>query len=116
MKAALFNKNSVPPRPRWIRPRPSTAAQCSRRSRTWLNSLDGLARDSQALTAARNAKSAGRRSLAFARASRQAGKSGVLQELAAEQTYAQAQAALAAADAARYADTAALFQALGGGA
>jgi NodT family efflux transporter outer membrane factor (OMF) lipoprotein len=80
------------------------------------DALDGLARDAQAFKAAQTAEAAGRRSLAYARASRQAGEVGVLQELSAEQTYAQAQAALAAADAARYADTAALFQALGGGA
>jgi len=78
--------------------------------------LDGLARDGGTFKAAQTAEAAGRRSLAFVRASRQAGEVGVLPELSAEQTYAQAQAALAAADAARYADAAALFQALGGGA
>jgi NodT family efflux transporter outer membrane factor (OMF) lipoprotein len=78
------------------------------------DSLDGLARDDQTFKAAQSSAAAAARSLAFARASHQAGEVGALQELTAEQTDAQARSALAAADAARYADTAALYQALGG--
>jgi NodT family efflux transporter outer membrane factor (OMF) lipoprotein len=80
------------------------------------DALDAVVRDAQAYQAAANAEAAGRRALTFARASRQLGQTGALEVLTAGQSYAQAQAALTVAAAARYADTAALFQALGGGA
>ena len=79
------------------------------------DSLDALTRDSQALAAAQTAQVAADRGLKFARTQVSLGQIGALTERAAEQAAAQAHGALAAAIAARYADTAALFQALGGG-
>jgi NodT family efflux transporter outer membrane factor (OMF) lipoprotein len=79
------------------------------------DSLDALTRDADALKAAAAAEAAGQRSLNFAERSRQVGEVGALEVLNAEQTYAQARAALAVASAARFSDTTALYQALGGG-
>jgi NodT family efflux transporter outer membrane factor (OMF) lipoprotein len=79
------------------------------------DTLDALGRDSEALAIAAKAEAASRRSLDFARRQQTLGQIGALAERAAEQTQAQAALALIAARAARYADTAALFQALGGG-
>jgi NodT family efflux transporter outer membrane factor (OMF) lipoprotein len=80
------------------------------------DSLDALMRDAEALKGAAAANDASRRSLAFARNAQQLGQTGVVEVLNAEQADAQSRAALIVAGAARYADTAALFQALGGGA
>jgi NodT family efflux transporter outer membrane factor (OMF) lipoprotein len=79
------------------------------------DSLDALARDADAMKVAANAEAAGRRSFDFAQKQMTLGQVGALQARTAEQAYAQAAAALAIARAARYADTAALYQALGGG-
>jgi NodT family efflux transporter outer membrane factor (OMF) lipoprotein len=79
------------------------------------DSLDALSRDSQALGAAQTAQVAADRSLQYARTQLALGQIGALTERGAEQAAAQAHGALAAAIAARFADTAALFQALGGG-
>ncbi|HUO21932.1 MAG TPA: efflux transporter outer membrane subunit [Caulobacteraceae bacterium] len=80
------------------------------------DSLDALTRDAETLKAASVAEAASRRSLTFAQKSRDLGETGALQVLTAEQTYAQARATLVAASAARFADTAALYQSLGGAA
>ena len=80
------------------------------------DSLDALMRDAETLKAAAAAEAAGRRSLEFVRTSRSLGQVGALDVLNAEQAYDQARTALAAASAARFADTAALYQALGAGA
>ncbi len=79
------------------------------------DSLDALARDGEALKAAEAAATAADRSLAFSRRQLELGQVGALAERAAEQAGAQARLALAAAQAARLADAAALCQALGGG-
>ncbi len=80
------------------------------------DSLDALQRDDDVLQAVAAAEAAGRRSLALARASRDMGEVGPLEMLGAQQTYDQTRSALAQASAARFADTAALYQALGAGA
>jgi cobalt-zinc-cadmium resistance protein CzcA len=79
------------------------------------DSLDALARDADALGAAQTADAAAQRSLDFSRRQLALGQIGALAERGAEQAAAQARSALIAAQAARYADTAALYQALGGG-
>jgi len=79
------------------------------------DTLDALGRDADALTAATTAQTAAARSLDFSRRQLTLGQIGALTERGAEQAAAQARSALVAAQAARYADTAALFQALGGG-
>ena len=79
------------------------------------DTLDALGRDAEALGAAAKADAAAERSLDFARRQLALGQIGALTERGAEQAAAQARSALAAAKAARYADTAALFQAVGGG-
>jgi NodT family efflux transporter outer membrane factor (OMF) lipoprotein len=80
------------------------------------DSLDALTVDANALQAASAAEVASKRSLDFAQKARELGESGALQVLTAEQTYAQARATLVVASAARFADTVALYQALGGAA
>ena len=77
--------------------------------------LDALRIDANALNTAAAAEAAGRRSLDFSQRQMTLGQVGALAARNAEQAYAQAQGALVNARAARYADTAALFQALGGG-
>jgi NodT family efflux transporter outer membrane factor (OMF) lipoprotein len=79
------------------------------------DSLDALARDAEALRAAASADAAAQRSLDFSRRQLALGQIGALAERGAEQAAAQARSAHAIAQAARYADTAALFQAAGGG-
>lgn len=79
------------------------------------DTLDALAQDADGLRAAEVAQSAAGRSLAFSRRQLELGQVGALAERSAEQADVQARSALASARAARYADTAALFQALGGG-
>jgi cobalt-zinc-cadmium resistance protein CzcA len=79
------------------------------------DSLDALDQDASALKVATTAAAAARRGLTFAQRQRTLGQIGALQARTAEQAYAQAHAALVGAQAARYSDTAALFQALGGG-
>jgi NodT family efflux transporter outer membrane factor (OMF) lipoprotein len=79
------------------------------------DALDAVARDAEALNSAVVADMAAEQSLQFSRRQLELGEIGALAERSAEQAAWQARSALAAATAARYADTAALFQALGGG-
>jgi len=79
------------------------------------DTLDALSRDADALKLAAVSEAAARRSLDFTQRQTTLGQVGALQARLAEQAYAQAEAALVSAQAARYADTAALYQALGGG-
>lgn len=79
------------------------------------DALRALQADADAVTAAENAENAASRSLAIARKQLQLGQVAYLAVLNAENTYAQARLSLVQAQAGRMADTAALFQALGGG-
>jgi NodT family efflux transporter outer membrane factor (OMF) lipoprotein len=79
------------------------------------DALHALQRDAETLTAAARAERAAAESLEIARRTTSLGASSFLGVLNAEQAYQQAAIALAQARANRYADTAALFQALGGG-
>ncbi len=77
--------------------------------------LHALEQDADALHAATAAERAASRGLAIARRQMELGDISYLALLSAEQSYQQATIALVQARANRYADTAALFQALGGG-
>lgn len=77
--------------------------------------LNALVEDAEALKAAVAAADAAKVTLDIARQQVQVGYASSLQLLSAEQTYLQALINLAQAQSNRYADTAALFQALGGG-
>ena len=77
--------------------------------------LHSIESDAQALEAASRAERAAARSLAIAERQWRAGASGFLGVLIAQEFHEQAAIALVQARAARYTDTAALFQALGGG-
>jgi NodT family efflux transporter outer membrane factor (OMF) lipoprotein len=79
------------------------------------DTLHALQSDADALKAAVAAEEAARVSLAITRRQLQLGAINYLGLLTAERAYARARLALAAAQARRYADTAALFEALGGG-
>jgi NodT family efflux transporter outer membrane factor (OMF) lipoprotein len=79
------------------------------------DTLTALEQDAEAMKAAATAVDAAKETLELAQRQWQAGYAGYLALLGAEQTYQQARIALVAAQANRYADTAALFQALGGG-
>jgi NodT family efflux transporter outer membrane factor (OMF) lipoprotein len=79
------------------------------------NALRALTSDADALQAQLAAETAAADSLALAQAQLQVGGVSYLTLLTAEQAYQQARIGLVRAQAARYADTAALFQALGGG-
>jgi NodT family efflux transporter outer membrane factor (OMF) lipoprotein len=79
------------------------------------DTLNALQQDADALKAAAAAKDAAERTLALATTQYQSGYTSYLTLLSAEQTYQQAVITLAQAQGNRYADTAALFQALGGG-
>jgi NodT family efflux transporter outer membrane factor (OMF) lipoprotein len=79
------------------------------------DSLHALQSDAETLKAAYAAERAASKSLEIARRQLQLGAIGYLGLLTAENTYNTALLALVQAQAARYADTAALFQALGGG-
>ncbi|MGH7972891.1 MAG: TolC family protein, partial [Limisphaerales bacterium] len=71
--------------------------------------------DAKGLSTAAAARDAAKLALDLAQSQFQAGYSGYLSLLTAEQAYQQAAINLVQAQANRYADTAALFQALGGG-
>ncbi len=77
--------------------------------------LQALERDAEALQAQHEAEQAAAASLELAQKQYQVGSASFLTLLNAERAYQQARIALVQAQAARYADTAALFQALGGG-
>jgi NodT family efflux transporter outer membrane factor (OMF) lipoprotein len=79
------------------------------------DTLNALEQDAAALNAAAIAKAAARTTLDLSRQQWQSGYAGYLALLNAEQTYDQAVINLIQSQANRYADTAALFQALGGG-
>lgn len=78
------------------------------------DSLHALDTDADALNAAGRAASAAQKSLDVARRQLELGSVSYLSLILAEQAYQQAEISLAQARANRYADTAALFQALGG--
>jgi len=78
------------------------------------DALHALATDADAMSAAGRAEEAARKSLDVVRHQLELGSVSYLALVNAEQTYQQAVIALAQARANRYADTAALFQALGG--
>jgi NodT family efflux transporter outer membrane factor (OMF) lipoprotein len=79
------------------------------------DALHALETDSAGLKASAAAEAAARTSLDIARRQLQLGAVNYLALLNAENTYQQARLALVQAEAARFTDTAALFQALGGG-
>ncbi len=79
------------------------------------DSLRALETDADALRAASASETAARRSLDIVQRQLQLGQIAYLSLLNAQNTYQQARLALVQAEAARLADTAALFQALGGG-
>ena len=79
------------------------------------DTLNALEQDADALTAAAAARDAAKISFDLTARQLKAGYTGNLALLNAEQTYQQAVISLIQARANRYADTAALFQALGGG-
>src|SRR5262249_22456579 len=79
------------------------------------DTLVALAEDAEGLKAAANAADAAKTTLDLAQRQWQDGYAGYLALLGAQQTYQQARINLVQAQASRYADTAALFQALGGG-
>jgi len=79
------------------------------------NSLYALQADADALAAETAAESSAAESLKLVQAQFKSGGASYLQVLTAEQSYQTSAIALVKARAQRYADTAALFQALGGG-
>ncbi len=79
------------------------------------DTLAALAQDAEALKAAATAATAAKTTLDLAQHQWQAGYAGYLVLLNAQQAYQQARINLVETQASRYADTAALFQALGGG-
>jgi NodT family efflux transporter outer membrane factor (OMF) lipoprotein len=79
------------------------------------DTLHALQQDAEALKSAADARTAARVTLDLARSQYQSGYASYLALLSAEQAYQQAVINLVQAQANRYADTAALFQALGGG-
>jgi NodT family efflux transporter outer membrane factor (OMF) lipoprotein len=79
------------------------------------DTLIALQEDANSLNAAASARDAAKVTLDLAQNQYQSGYSGYLSLLTAEQTYQQASMNLVQAQANRFADTAALFQALGGG-
>ena len=79
------------------------------------DTLHALQQDADALQAAAAARNAASVTLELARKQYQSGYASYLALLSAEQAYQQAVINLVQAQANRYADTAALFQALGGG-
>jgi NodT family efflux transporter outer membrane factor (OMF) lipoprotein len=79
------------------------------------DSLHAVVFDAEALKANRDAEQSAQRSLDYARKAQELGSVSYLQLLNAEQAYQQAVVNRVQAQANRYADTAALFQALGGG-
>jgi NodT family efflux transporter outer membrane factor (OMF) lipoprotein len=79
------------------------------------DTLVALEQDAEELKASAKAADAARLTLELSQRQVQAGYSGQLSLLSAEQAYQQARIALVQAQANRYADTVALFQALGGG-
>ena len=105
----------MPPTTRWIRPARSTAQRSFSRCQNVADTLRALQADAQALKASAAADRAAKALLDLAVKQHEIGTLSVVALLNAEATYQQAEIALVQAEANRYADTAALFQALGGG-
>ena len=79
------------------------------------DSLEAVKSDNDGLKVTADAEAAAKKSWELARRQREIGSINLVLLLTAEQTYQQAEIALIGARAARYSDTAGLFQALGGG-
>jgi outer membrane protein TolC len=79
------------------------------------DTLTALEQDAEGLKAAAEAERAAKRTLDLTQRQLQDGYTNDLSLLTAEQAYQQTRLSLVQAQASRYADTAALFQALGGG-
>jgi outer membrane protein TolC len=79
------------------------------------DTLTALEQDAQTLQAAVTAADAAKVTLNLAQRQFQGGYASYATLLSAEQTYQQSRIALVQAEASRFADTAALYQALGGG-
>ena len=79
------------------------------------DTLQGLDQDAEALRLAADGRDAALRGLAIARQQQRGGEVGAVPVLTAQQADQAAQVGLAQAQGARYADTVALYQALGGG-
>ncbi|SRR6266581_6057485 len=79
------------------------------------DALRALEADARALSAQADAEASARETLSLTQRQYRLGGASALALLVAQQQYQQVRLALAAAQAARYADTAALFQSLGGG-
>ncbi|MGH8326978.1 MAG: TolC family protein, partial [Steroidobacteraceae bacterium] len=79
------------------------------------DTLVALEQDANALSAAAAEEQAARTTLDLSRLQLRHGYIGVFELLSAEQAYQQAALTLTQAEASRFADTAALYQALGGG-
>ncbi|AMM26650.1 histidine kinase [Variovorax sp. PAMC 28711] len=79
------------------------------------DTLEAIEADAATLAAQTRAERAGERSLSYARAQRDAGATGALAVLVAQQAWRQASLARIQAQAGRLSDSVALFQALGGG-
>jgi len=79
------------------------------------DTLTALEQDAEALKAAATAAEAAQVTLDLAKRQWQAGYAGYVSLLSAEQAYQQSRITLVQAEASRFADTAALYQALGGG-
>ncbi len=79
------------------------------------DTLVALQQDAAALQAAATAEQAAKSTLDLSQLRLRRGYIGIFELLAAEQSYQQARVALVQAEASRFADTAALYQALGGG-
>ena len=101
--------------PRSIRPAPQYRAAVILACQNVADTLHALQADADALAATVTAERAARAAFDIARQQRTLGTISAVALLNAEQSYQQALLALVQAHANRYADTAALFQALGGG-
>jgi len=106
---------NAPPTPPSIKRRRCIAARSSPAFQNVADALHAVQSDAETLKAAVAAERAAFKSLEIARRQLQLGAIGYLGLLTAQNTYQMALIALVQAQAARYADTAALFQALGGG-
>src|SRR5262245_9902072 len=107
--ASRFCTRSAPPRRRTIRPRGSTWRRWSAPCKT------SPMRCARCKTMARDFERAAKISYDLARQQLDAGNINILRLLTAQSTYLQAQLQVVQTRAARLSDTAALFQALGGG-
>jgi outer membrane protein TolC len=100
---------------RWTRRARCTAQRCWRHFRTSPIRLHAIEFDAETLRANLSAERSAERSLAYARNAHDLGSVSYLALLNAEQAYQQAVVNRVQAQASRLGDSAALFQALGGG-